>query len=93
MGYNTLLSYSSTIDIPCYLPTYEETRQKLLNIGSSIKDNMLCVFFFSYVLKNERKVFKTPNISNLMLEMRVVNLKKIPVSSSMKDSKKGLKCI
>jgi hypothetical protein len=54
---------------------------------------MLCVFFSSDVLKNERKKSKTPNTSDLMLETKVTNCKKIPMSSSMKDSKKGLKCI
>jgi hypothetical protein len=31
--------------------------------------------------------------SNLILETRVVNSKESPMSSSMKDSKEGLKCI
>jgi hypothetical protein len=92
MGYNTFLSYSTT-NIPCYLPKSEETRQKLLNIRSSIKDNMLYVFFSSYVLKNERKEFKTPNTFNLMLEAKVVNFNETLMSSSMKDSKEGFKCI
>jgi hypothetical protein len=87
MGYNVLLSYYSTINIPYFLPTYEETSQRFLNLGSSIKDNMLCVFFSSYVLKNERKESKTPNISNLMLEAKVANFKESSTSSFMKDSK------
>ncbi len=32
---------------------------------------MFCVFFSSYVLKNERKESKTPNIFYLMLEAKV----------------------
>jgi len=92
MTYNAFLSYCSTIDIPYCLPTYEETRQKFLNLGSSIKDNMLCVFFSSYIFKNERKEAKIPNTSNLMLETKVVNFKESQVSSSTRNSK-GLKCI
>jgi len=39
-------------------------------------------------LQEYRKEAKTPNISNLMLETKVVNLKKKgQVSSSMRDSK------
>jgi hypothetical protein len=37
---------------------------------------MLCAFFSSYALKNERKESKTSNTSNIMLEAKVVNLKK-----------------
>jgi hypothetical protein len=87
MGYIVFLSYCSTIDIPRHLPTYEETKRRLLNLGSNIKNNILFVFFFSYVLQNERKESKTPNTFNLMLETKVVNSKESPMSSSMKDSK------
>jgi hypothetical protein len=76
MGYKALLSYSYTIDTSYCLPTYEKTRQKFLNLGSSIKTNMLHVFFSSYVLINERKESKTPNTSNLMLEARPLNSKR-----------------
>jgi hypothetical protein len=92
MGYNVFLTYCSTKDIPYYLPTYEETRRKFLNLGSSIKDNMLCAFFSSFVFNNERKEAKTPNTLDLMLKAKVVNSKENQVSSSMKDSK-DLKCI
>jgi hypothetical protein len=54
---------------------------------------MLCVFFSSCVLKNEREESKTPNTFDLMFEARVANFKESRVLSSMKDSKKGLKCI
>jgi hypothetical protein len=54
---------------------------------------MLHAFFSSYVLKNERKEYKTPNTSNLMLEAKVVNFKESPMSSSMQVSKDGFKCI
>jgi hypothetical protein len=63
MGYKALLSYSSTIDTHYSLPTYEETKLKLLNLGSSIKANMLCVLFSPYVFMDERKESKTPNTS------------------------------
>jgi hypothetical protein len=92
MGYNVFLAYYSRIDIPYSLPTYEETRRKFLNLGSSIKDNMLCVFFSSFVFNNERKEAKTPNTPDLMLKAKVVNSKENHVSLSMKDSK-DLKCI
>jgi hypothetical protein len=90
MGYNTFLSYCSIINIPCYLPTHEEIRQRLLNLWSNI---MLCVLFSSCVLKYERKESKAPNNFDLMLEARVANSKKSPMLSSMRDSKEGLKCI
>jgi hypothetical protein len=53
----------------------------------------MCVFFSSYVLNNERKESKTPNTFDLMLKVRVIHYKESPMSSSMKDSKEGLKCI
>jgi hypothetical protein len=49
--------------------------------------------FSSYVLKNQRKESKTPNTFDLMLEARVANSKKNLMSSSMRDSKEGFKCI
>jgi hypothetical protein len=93
MGYNVHLSYYSTIYILCSLLTYEKIRQRFLNLGLSIKEKRLCVFFFSYVLNNERKKSKTPNTFDLMLEARVANFKESPMSSFMKDSKERLKCI
>ncbi len=93
MGYNTLLSYCFTIDISYFLPTYEETKKRLLNLRSNIKYNMLYVFFSSYVVKNERKESKTSNTFGLMLEASIVNFFKSPMSSSTRDSKEGFKCI
>jgi hypothetical protein len=41
------------------------------------KQHVMCFnFFFSYVLKNEKKESKTPNINDLMLEPKVVNSEK-----------------
>jgi hypothetical protein len=45
-----------------------ETNTKLLNLGYNIRDNMLCVLFPSYFLKNERKPSKMPHTSLLMLD-------------------------
>ncbi len=39
------------------------------------------------------KESKTPNIFDLMLEVRVANFKESLISSSMRDSKEGFKCI
>jgi hypothetical protein len=65
-----------------------------LNIRSSIKNNILCVFFFSYVFKTKKsKESKTLNNYDLMLEAIVANLKKSLVSSSTRNSKEGFKCI
>jgi hypothetical protein len=36
---------------------------------------MLCVFFSSYVFKNERKESKTLNTFDLMLKAKVINFK------------------
>jgi hypothetical protein len=89
MGYKDLISYSSIIDIPYSSPTYEETRQRLLNLRSGFTEaNMLCAFFLLYVIINERKKSKTPNTSYLMFEARLANLKEIPKSSSIKKSKR-----
>jgi hypothetical protein len=91
MGYNAFLSYCSTIDIICSLPTCEKTRRRLLNLWSKSKTS--CYVFSSYVFKNERKESKTPNTFDLMLEVRVVNFCDNPMLSSMRDSKEGLKFI
>jgi hypothetical protein len=45
-----------------------ETNLKLLNVRFNIRDNMLCALFLSYFLKNERKPFKMPHTSLLMLD-------------------------
>jgi len=50
-------------------PIKNETNLKLLNLGFNIKDNMLCVLFPSYFLKNERKPSKMPHTSLLMLDV------------------------
>jgi len=43
------------ITTPCSLPMNENTRWKLLNLGSNIKENILWALFFSNFLKKERK--------------------------------------
>jgi hypothetical protein len=67
----------------------KKQKSKFLNLGSSIKANMLCAFFSSYVFMDERKESRTPNTSNLMLEARLANSKEIPESSFIRDSKEG----
>ncbi len=46
---------------------------KVLNLGSNIREIMLCVFFFSYFFRNERKKINSPQTSFLMLEANKVN--------------------
>jgi hypothetical protein len=63
-------------------------RQRLLNLTSNIKDNMLWAFFSSYLLWRERKKSKTSQTSLLMLETKFKdNSKAIPKSSSIKLTK------
>ncbi len=70
----------------CFWPITYETKLRLLNLGSNIRDR-LCVLFFSYFFKNERKPSKTPHTFLLVLEVSNDN-SKVPIeSSSIKSSK------
>jgi hypothetical protein len=53
-------------------------KMKIFKLGvKHQRQHVMCFnFFSSYVLKNEKKESKTPNTNNLMLEPKVVNLKK-----------------
>ncbi len=62
---------------------------KLLNLGSNIKANILCVFFSSNLFKKERKLFKTPQTSFLMLQAKQINLGATFESSSIMVKKDG----
>jgi hypothetical protein len=53
-------SYYSTIALPCSRPINEDTRRRVLNIGSNIKEGILWAFLSSF--KKKRKV------NNLKLE-------------------------
>jgi hypothetical protein len=55
--YNDFMAYSSTIEILCLWSMNKDTKQKLLNLGSNIKENMLWAFMFSYLFLNERNNF------------------------------------
>jgi hypothetical protein len=55
------------------------------------RQHVMCILLF--ICLQERKESKTPNTFDLMLEARVANFSKSPISSSMKDSNKGFKCI
>jgi hypothetical protein len=57
------------METTCSRPIRDETNLILLNLGFNIKDNMLCALFLSYFLKNERKPFKMPHTSLLMLDV------------------------
>ncbi len=48
------------METSCSQPIKDESNLRLLNLGFNIRDNMLCVLFFSYFLKNERKPIKNP---------------------------------
>jgi len=56
MGYKDLRSYSSTIATPCSLPINEDTRLRLLNLGSNIKENILWNFFFQIFSRKKGKI-------------------------------------
>jgi hypothetical protein len=64
---------------------------KILELRVKHQRLLLCVFFSSHILKNERKESKILNTFDLMLKAKVANSKKI--QSFMRDSKKGLKYI
>jgi len=55
------------METTCSQPIRDESNLKLLNLGSNIKD-MLCSLFFSYFLNNDRKPYKTPHTSLLLLD-------------------------
>ncbi len=75
------------METTCFRPIRNETNLILLNLGSNIKDNMLCVLFPSYFFKNERKPSKTPHISLLMLDANNDNSRATIESSSIKSCK------
>jgi hypothetical protein len=75
------------MEITCFQPIRDETNLRLLNLGSNIKDNMLCVLFPSYFKNNERKPSKMPHISLPMLNVNNDNSQVITESSSIKPCK------
>jgi hypothetical protein len=72
------------METTCSQPIKDETNLRLLSLGSNIKDNMLCVLFPSYFLKNEKKPSKMPHTSLLMLDANNDNLWATTKSSSIK---------
>ncbi len=52
---NFFLSYSSMIALPCSWPISEDTRWKVLNLGSNIKESILWAFLFSFFLRRKEK--------------------------------------
>jgi hypothetical protein len=75
------------METSCSQPIKDETNLRLLNLRLNIRENMLCVLFFSYFLKNERKPSKTPHTSLLMLDASNENSRVITKSSLFKSSK------
>ncbi len=51
----------------------KESNWRLLNFGFNIKANILCAFVSSKNFKKERKLFKTPQTSFLMLRDKQIN--------------------
>jgi hypothetical protein len=51
----------------------EDTRQKLLNLGCNIKENILRAIFSSSFFKKEKKNFNTTQTSILMLDAKEAN--------------------
>lgn len=60
------------METPCLQPINKETNQRILNLGSNIKDNMLWDVFFHIFLKM-KKSSKTPHIPFLMLDASTDN--------------------
>ncbi len=93
IGYNDIVSYCSIIVNPWSWPMKEDTKWKLLNLGSNnIKVNIICAFLSSNFFKKERKMSKTPQTSFLMLEAKHINSSATLKSSSIKVWKDGAFC-
>jgi hypothetical protein len=82
IGCKDFLSYFSTIQMLDSWSTNEDIKGKFLNCESNINENMLWVFLFSYLLKNERKESNTLH-NFLMFEVSKHNSKVMPKSSSI----------
>jgi hypothetical protein len=83
MGYKDLLSHFS-------LPTNEDTRQRLLDLGSNIKENILWAFFSPIVFKKKRKDSNTTQTSFLILNAKEINSTTTIDSSSIKFCRHGI---
>jgi len=63
------------METPCLQPINKETNQRILNLGSNIKDNMLWdVFFHFFKMKKSSKI---SHISFLMLDASTDNSKAV----------------
>ncbi len=71
------VSYFSMMAFLCSRPISENTRQRVLNLGSNIKKNIYWTFFFSYFFKKERKQSKTPTTSFLCWKPNMIIQEKI----------------
>ncbi len=89
IGYNDIISYCSTVATPWSRPMKEDTKRRLLNLGSNIRANVLCVFLSSNFLKKERKLFRTPQTFFLMLEAKQIHSSATPNLFSIKVWKDG----
>jgi hypothetical protein len=87
IGYKDFLSFSSTRATPCSLPTNQGIVQRLLNLGSHIKETILWAFLLSYFLKNERKKSNTLITSLSILQASKDNSLRTIESSSIKAFK------
>ncbi len=74
-----LMSYSWTIETLYSWPIYNETNLRFLNLGSNIRNNMLCVFFCISLPPHKR----TTQIPFFIFEANKVNSLTIPKSSSI----------
>jgi hypothetical protein len=61
IGYKNSLSYSSTRLTPSSCPTNENNIQRLLNLGSNLKEIMLWFFYFHMFLKWKERIHHTIN--------------------------------
>ncbi len=50
------MSYSSTMTSPCSQSMKEDTKWRLLNLGSNIRVNILCFFFFIFFHKGKKRI-------------------------------------
>jgi hypothetical protein len=54
-------------------PNKEDTKKKIINLGSNIRAKTLCAFLLSNFFKKEKKLSRTPQNSFPMLKVKQIN--------------------
>jgi hypothetical protein len=83
ISYNDIVSYCSTIATPWSRPMKKDTKRRFFKLVSNIKVYILCVLLSNFFEK-ERKLFRTPQTSFLMLKAKQINSSATLKPSSIK---------